>query len=56
MPSVLEIVTGSVFGLIDKLIPDRTAADKAKLDALKLAQDGHFKELDNALSWWLPDV
>ena len=48
MPSVLELVTGSVFSLIDKLIPDKAAADKAKLDTLRLAQDGHFKELDMA--------
>lgn len=41
---------GSVFDfggkIIDKIFPDKDAADKAKLEMLKLQQQGEFKELD----------
>jgi hypothetical protein len=35
-----------VFGLIEKLIPDPQAAAEAKLETMRLAQSGQFKELD----------
>jgi len=41
---------GSVFDLIgkglDKIFPDKDAADKAKLEMIKLQQEGAFKELE----------
>jgi hypothetical protein len=41
---------GSVFDfgskVIDKIFPDKDAADKAKIEMLKLQQEGAFKELD----------
>jgi hypothetical protein len=41
---------GSVFtfgtAVIDKLFPDKDAADKAKLEMLRLQQEGAFKELE----------
>jgi len=41
---------GSVFDfgskVIDKIFPDKDAADKAKLEMLKLQQEGVFKELE----------
>lgn len=41
---------GSIFDfggkIIDKLFPDKDAADKAKLELLKLQQAGEFKQLE----------
>jgi hypothetical protein len=41
---------GSIFDfgskVIDKLFPDKDAADRAKLEMLKLQQQGEFKELE----------
>jgi len=41
---------GSLFELtgkvLDKIFPDKDAADKAKLEMLKLQQQGEFKQLD----------
>jgi hypothetical protein len=41
---------GSVFDfgskVIDKIFPDKDAADKAKLEMLRLQQEGQFKELE----------
>lgn len=41
---------GSVFDfgskVIDKIFPDKDAADKAKIEMLKLQQEGAFKELE----------
>jgi hypothetical protein len=43
---------GSVFDfgskVIDKIFPDKDAADKAKLEMLKLQQAGEFKELEQS--------
>jgi hypothetical protein len=41
----IPIIDG-IFRVIDKLIPDREAAAKMKLDTLKLQQDGEFKQID----------
>jgi hypothetical protein len=43
---VWQIFAPGVIALIDKLIPDREAAAKAKLDAMRMAQEGQFRELD----------
>ena len=44
---------GALFGLagkvIDKIFPDKEAADKAKLELLKMQQAGEFKELEAEL-------
>lgn len=44
---------GSIFDfggkLIDKLFPDKDAADKAKIEMFKLQQEGAFKELEAQL-------
>ena len=32
--------------IIDKIFPDKNAADKAKLEFMKLQQEGKFKELE----------
>lgn len=41
---------GSIFDfgskVIDKIFPDKDAADKAKIEMLKLQQEGAFKELE----------
>jgi hypothetical protein len=37
-------------GIIDKLIPDREARDKAKLELLRAEQDGQFREMELQLS------
>jgi len=34
-----------VSGIIDKVFPDKEAADKAKIEILRLQQEGQFKEL-----------
>jgi hypothetical protein len=43
---------GSLFDLggkiIDKIFPDKDAADKAKLEMFKLQQEGAFKEMDQS--------
>lgn len=45
---------GSVFDfggkIIDKLWPNKADADKAKLELVRLQQEGEFKELDHALA------
>lgn len=33
-------------GIIDKIIPDKEAAARMKLEAVRLDQEGHFKEMD----------
>ena len=37
-----------VSGIIDKIFPDKDAADRAKLEMLKLQQEGAFKEMSMA--------
>lgn len=44
-PLVIPIVQ-TVAGLIDKFIPDKEAAAKAKLEVLQLEQAGQFKQLE----------
>jgi hypothetical protein len=41
----LPIIDG-VFRIIDKLVPDKEAAAKMKLDTLRLEQEGQFKQID----------
>ena len=47
--NVLDIVAGPVLRIIDKLIPDPQAKAAAQLEAMRMAQAGEFKELDNQL-------
>jgi hypothetical protein len=46
---VSPIVTG-ILGLIDKVIPDKEAAAKAKLATLEMQQKGEFKALEADLA------
>ena len=41
----LSMLIGPVTSIIDKLIPDREAADKAKLKLIELEQQGNLAEL-----------
>jgi hypothetical protein len=41
----IPIISG-IFAVIDKLIPDPEAKAKAKLDVLKMEQEGEFRKLD----------
>lgn len=41
----IPIISG-IFDVIDKLIPDPEAKAKAKLDVLKMEQEGEFKKID----------
>ncbi len=52
MKPILEIG----LGIIDKLIPDREARDKAKLELLKAEQDGQFREMELQLSAIIADA
>lgn len=46
MTPLIGAILPSIVGLIDKIIPDKEAAAKAKLEVLKLEQEGAFKSLD----------
>lgn len=48
-PLLAPVFTG-ILGLIDKVIPDKEAAAKAKLAALELQQKGEFKALEADLA------
>lgn len=41
----IPIISG-IFAVIDKLIPDPEAKAKAKLDVLRMEQEGEFKKID----------
>jgi hypothetical protein len=41
----IPVISG-IFAVIDKLIPDPEAKAKAKLDVLKMEQEGEFKKID----------
>lgn len=43
---ILPMLLPLLGDVLDKVFPDKEAADKAKLEVLKLAQEGRFKELD----------
>lgn len=49
MPSLMELITGPVFDIINKLIPDKEKQAEAQIAMLKLQQDSQFKEIDAAL-------
>jgi len=49
-------VINSVFGIIDKIIPDPQAKAAAQLQVLKLQQEGELKQLDNALQLSLAQI
>lgn len=42
----VELITGPVFKIIDKIIPDPTAKAQAQLEVLKLQQAGDFKQIE----------
>tara|TARA_R110002096_G_scaffold39407_10_gene107925 strand:- start:233 stop:622 length:390 start_codon:yes stop_codon:yes gene_type:complete len=47
---MISSLIAPVMGIIDKLIPDREAQAKAKIELLSLAQAGELKELEAAMS------
>ncbi len=51
-PALLPLISG----LLDKVIPDPTAAAAAKLEALKLAQSGQLAQLDAEVKLALAQV
>lgn len=53
---LISLITGPVFGIINKLIPDPAAKAQMQLDTLKLAQAGEFKEIDSQLQAQLAQV
>lgn len=46
---LISLITGPVFGIINKLIPDPAAKAQMQLQTLQLAQAGEFKEIDSQL-------
>ncbi len=46
---LLEILTGPVMKVLDKVIPDPQAKAQAQIELLRLQQAGDFKEVDAAL-------
>ena len=44
--SMLDLLIGPVTSIIDKLIPDKEAAEKAKLKLIELQQNGELAELN----------
>jgi hypothetical protein len=47
--SVLDIVVGPIFKIIDKVIPDPAAKAAFQIEMLKLNQSSEFKQLDAEL-------
>jgi len=52
---MIQIVT-ALLPLLDKILPDEKAKDAAKLEALKLAQEGQLAELDAQVKLMLGQV
>jgi Holin of 3TMs, for gene-transfer release len=48
--SVLDIIIGPIFKVIDKLIPDQAAKAQMQLQVLQMQQAGEFKELEEAVA------
>lgn len=47
---MLNLLIPAVTSIIDKLIPDKEAAAKAKIELIRLSQDGELKELEASMS------
>ena len=52
---MIQIIT-ALLPLLDKILPDEKAKDAAKLEALKLAQEGQLAELDAQVKLMLGQV
>jgi hypothetical protein len=52
---MIQIVT-ALLPLLDKILPDEKAKDAAKLEALKLAQEGQLAELDAQVKLMLGQI
>ena len=46
---IIDIIAGPILHIIDKLVPDQAQKAQMQLEAMKMAQAGDFKELDNQL-------
>ena len=47
---MISVLLPSIFSIVDKLIPDKEAQAKAKLELLTLSQKGELKELEAVVS------
>ena len=57
MAPIIASILGNVLpGIIDKVFPDKQAADAAKLEFLKLQQAGEFKQMDADLQVQLAQI
>lgn len=45
-----QVILPSIFGIVDKLIPDPKEAADAKLKVMQMQQSGQLKELEGAVS------
>ena len=52
---MIQIIT-ALLPLLDKILPDEKAKDAAKLEALKLAQEGQLAELDAQVKLMLGQI
>lgn len=46
---IIDILTGPVMKILDKVIPDPAAKAQAQLEMLRMTQAGEFKEIDAQL-------
>lgn len=47
--NILDLVAGPVLRIIDKLVPDANQKAQMQLQAMQMAQNGEFKEIDTQL-------
>lgn len=52
---MIQVIT-ALLPLLDKILPDEKAKDAAKLEALKLAQEGQLAELDAQVKLMLGQI
>jgi hypothetical protein len=45
-----ELILGPIFKIIDKIVPDAAERDRQKLEIMRMAQAGEFKEIDADLA------
>ena len=47
---MIDLIIGGISKVIDKIFPDKTEAEKAKIELLKLQQEGELKFMEVQLS------
>jgi hypothetical protein len=53
---ILDVLIGPITKLLDKIIPDPQAKAQAKLDLMKLAQEGELKQLEADMQMALAQI